>query len=135
MTTKLETHKIEHIQLGLIDTEGNITLEDGKTVDGVDVSELKRLFNSQILNLTTKTDDYTLLSDDVVVLASGTFTLTLPATSNLTGKLYHIKNIGTGIITVDGNNNETIDGGLIAVIENQYESITIVSDGSNWYIL
>ena len=69
------------------------------------------------------------------ILASGTFTITLPAAADNTGKLINIKNIGTGTITVDPNETETIDGGLTAVLTVQYECISIISDGSNWYII
>jgi hypothetical protein len=38
-------------------------------------------------------------------------------------------------VTIDANSTETIDGGLTAVLTRQYESITLVSDGSNWVII
>lgn len=38
-------------------------------------------------------------------------------------------------VTVDGNSTETIDGGTTAVLRRQYESITLVSDGTNWVII
>jgi len=81
------------------------------------------------------TEDTSLTLDNVVILANGTLTLTLSSTTNIKGKLFRIKNIGTGIITVDPEGTTTIDGGLTAIIENQYESITIISNGSNWYIV
>jgi len=42
---------------------------------------------------------------------------------------------GAGNTVVDGNGAETIDGASVQTITNQYDSITIQSDGSNWYIL
>jgi len=85
--------------------------------------------------ISLKTSDYTATSDDDVILCSGTITISLPVASGVSGKRLYIKNIGTGSITVDPNGTETIDGGTTAVIENQYESITIVCDGSNWHII
>lgn len=85
--------------------------------------------------ISSKTGDYTATSDDDVILCSGTFAVSLPAASGVSGKRFYIKNTGTGSITVDPNGSETIDGGEIAVIESQYESITIVCDGSNWHII
>ena len=91
--------------------------------------------------VTTKTNtDYTLtVNDDVVLFDTGatTRTATLPAASTATGKIYHIKKIdaGAGLVTIDGNASETIDGDLMPDITAQYESFMIVSDGSNWHVI
>ena len=69
------------------------------------------------------------------LMCNGTFTITLPAAADNMGKLLNIKNIGTGTITVDPNENETIDGDLTIAIDTQYECISIISDGSNWFII
>ena len=90
------------------------------------------------VNIVAKTAAYTMtVTDDVILCGAGnqTFTVTLPAASEATGKVYHIKNVGTGTITVDGNGSETIDGGTTAILTVQYESITILSSGSEWFIL
>ena len=92
------------------------------------------LYNLKISN-TTVTDDYTVISSDDIILCSGTITIDLPLAADLTRKIIRIKNIGTGVVTVDPNENELIDGGLTAELECQYESITIVSDSSNWHIV
>ena len=55
--------------------------------------------------------------------------------SGITGTIYCIKNIGTAIVTVDGNASETIDGALTYAIRNTNGYITIISDGTNWLIL
>ena len=89
-------------------------------------------------NLTSQTGTYTALtSDHTILCGSGneTFTVTLPAASGVSGIIYNIKNIGTGTITVDGADSETIDGATTQVISTQYDSITIQCDGSNWHIL
>ena len=91
--------------------------------------------------ITTKTNtDYTLtINDDVVLFDTGATTriATLPAASTVTGKIYHIKKIdaGVGLVTIDGNASETIDGDLTPDITAQYESFMIVSDGSNWHVI
>lgn len=38
-------------------------------------------------------------------------------------------------VTIDGYLSETIDGGLTVVLSTQYDSITIISDNSNWFII
>lgn len=77
----------------------------------------------------------TLLVTDMTILASGTITLTLPvaATTNA-GKTIYIKNISTGVITVDGNGSETIDSDAdIDLI--QHETIRVVNDQTEWWII
>lgn len=81
---------------------------------------------------------YTVLSTDHVILANnsgGVAVALISAASAGDGFRLVIKNTGTGAVTIDADGAETIDGALTAILTNQYESITIVSDGSNWFIL
>ena len=68
---------------------------------------------------------------------SNNITINLPAASTASGLQYHIKKIdaSANTVTIDGNGSETIDGALTQVISTQYNSITVVSDGSNWFII
>jgi hypothetical protein len=80
-----------------------------------------------------KTGAYTATNDDYVIdCTSGTFTVTLPASSGRTGRILIIKNSGAGTITVDGNSTETIDGATTVTMAVQYGTIQIMSDGTNW---
>jgi hypothetical protein len=80
-----------------------------------------------------KTGAYTATNDDYVIdCTSGTFTVTLPASSGRTGRILIIKNSGAGTITVDGNASETIDGATTVTMAVQYGTIQIMSDGTNW---
>lgn len=112
------------------------TLRYAKTLN-VELDNLRKDLNKDVgkLALFSYTAAVTLGVDDEVVLCNGTFAVTLPPAASSEGKVYHIKNIGTGVITVDGNDSETIDGGATAVLTVQYESITILSNGTSWYIL
>lgn len=83
---------------------------------------------------TVTVNDY----DDVIVL-TGTNTrsvnLEAAATAGM-GRYITIKNEqSSGTVTVDGSGSETIDGSLTFSMTLQYESITLVSDGSNWHIV
>ena len=72
---------------------------------------------SLTLAYTAVTSTYTVLQADFVIDAtSGTFTVTLPTAAGITGKQFVIKNSGTGVITVDGNGTETIDGSLTFIL-------------------
>ena len=58
-----------------------------------------------------------------------------------TGRFTRVMKTGEQVLfanSYDGKyvySSETIDDGLTATLLNQYESIPIISDGSNWYIL
>ena len=91
-------------------------------------------------NLVTKTENHTATASDYTILCNstgGSFTVTLPAAASHTRRIYHIKKIDSSAntITIDGNSSETVDGGTTAIISIQNESLTIQSNGSNWYIL
>jgi hypothetical protein len=91
-----------------------------------------------ISSIVTKTGNYTAVAgtDDVILCNAATLTITLPASSGNTGQTFYIKNIhATGVATIDANGSETIDGALAKYITTQYESLTIVCDGSNWHII
>lgn len=85
------------------------------------------------------TTTYTLLSSDDTLLcdnSSGVTVTLLAAATAGDGFEVTIKNVGSaGSVTIDGDASETIDGALTAVLTSQYESLTIVCDGSNWNII
>jgi hypothetical protein len=77
---------------------------------------------------------YTISQNDYLVDAtSGTFTITLPTAVGIEGKIFQIKNSGTGVITLDGNGSETIDGQLTITL-NQYDAVQVTSNGTNWVL-
>jgi len=87
------------------------------------------------LGYITKTENYTLTpGDNTIDCIDNTFTITLPSAVGLTTKIYNIKNTGTGVITIDANILETIDGELPITLD-QWENLTVQSTGSNWIIL
>ena len=86
------------------------------------------------LTIVSPTANFSILSTQKVVLCSNTITVTLPLADSVFTPLY-IKNIGTGVITIDGNGSQTIDGTLTYALTNQWDSITLVSNGTGWFIL
>lgn len=85
-------------------------------------------YSSREVSTTTTTT-----TADDLLFANGTFTVTLHAASTFT-KPVTVKNISTGIITVEANSSETIDGNLNITL-NQYDSATFMSNGTNVYII
>ena len=64
--------------------------------------------------------------------------ITLPAAATAgAGYKYQIKRLGTGNVTVDPNGSEYIDHSAQTTfaIGAQYDSITLCTDGSNWYLI
>lgn len=88
----------------------------------------------------SKTTNYTAASDDDVILcdaSSGAFTITLPTAVGIGGKIYIIKKTdsSTNKVSIDGNGAETLDGQTIIKLYVQYQTIKIMSDGTNWAVL
>lgn len=90
--------------------------------------------NSFSYSYVAKTATYTLTGSDYMVeCTTNTFTVTLPTAVGLSGRLYSVKNTGTGTITLEGDGAETIDGAANKSIA-QWENITVMSNGANWII-
>lgn len=87
----------------------------------------------------SKTSGYTAAVGEFVVCdaTSAAFTVALPAASGNSGKQIGVKKTDASAhaVTVDGNSSETIDGQLTYLLAIQYEAVTLICDGSNWYIL
>ena len=72
--------------------------------------------------------------------SSSAVTLTLVSAAAATvgeGFKYQIKRLGTGAVTVDPAGSEYIDhsGQSTFSIGAQYDSITLISDGTNWLLI
>lgn len=76
---------------------------------------------------------------DTVLLcdcSAGNVTLTLPPAANARGA-YRIKktDASLNIVTIASAGSETIDDSPTQTINDQYDSLDIVSDRANWYIV
>lgn len=82
-----------------------------------------------------KSGNYTVLETDLqrLFVCSGTFTFSLTAASTMgDGWWFALRNNGTGIITIDPNASETIDGATTQIV-CPGEAATVWCDGSAWY--
>lgn len=81
-----------------------------------------------------KSSAYTVIALDLgrMLSCSGTWTLALMAAATLgNGFSISVRNAGTGVITIDPNGSETVDGrAAIAVCPG--EAFALICDGSNW---
>lgn len=75
------------------------------------------------------------VSSDINLCTAGAggITLTLPSASGNTGRIIYIKKVDSaaGNVIISGS----IDGGSQKILYYQYESMSLVSDGSSWYII
>ena len=91
--------------------------------------------SASIFAYTAQTTTYTAGADDYVIhCTSGTFSVNLPTAVGITGKVYIIKNSGSGLITIDPNGSQTIDG-VTTYTMGGAESVQVISTGSNWITL
>lgn len=133
--------------LGLRETSGPTNLTNGDIADG----EFLRRSGSSLVSdgaleapvkttVTSVSSDTTLTSAHAVVLvdASGAArTITLPAASGLSGRVYIVKKIDSSSnrVTVDGNASETIDDLADLVLKHQYDCVMLVCDGTEWWVV
>lgn len=138
---------------GNLEMEGDfdlIPLTDSSGEIGTDTKSFSRVraytgaFNARYSSISTKTANYTTTATDHSILcdaAPGSFTITLHSASSAfadgLGQIINIKKIDDTInsIIVDADSAEKIDGALTQTLAAVNESITIQSDGSNWYII
>lgn len=113
----------------------NSTLEivtDVVQVKNSSITEAKilRTVDSSFTNNDTITSDINLVSG-----GAGGITIKLPVPSS--GKIVMVKKIDSaaGVVTISQNSSETIDGASSKALYYQYETMTFVSDGTNWFII
>ncbi len=108
-----------------------------------DSSWATALTSNQAATVLSKTGDYTVTTGDAGVdavikcdPAGGAFTITLFAASGNTGRRIQVVKTtsNTNAVTVDGNGSETLSGETSIKLYVQYDYVTLVCDGSNWFI-
>ena len=123
-------------QLRFREIEKQLRLSRG-TVSSLEAS-------SALTSLTRTTRDVsssvTLLASDSVILADasgGAITLTLPNVSSATDLQLDIKKVDSSAnaVTIDGFSTQTIDGATTQALNTQYDSLTVICDGTEWWII
>jgi|ERR1700741_268713 len=114
----------------------------GSASDGSGIFYKSGALNTDWINLmsvlpsyVSKTANYTAtISDFTIECTANTFTITLPTAVGKKGKVYNIKNSGTGLITVVGTGGQLIDGQSSQLIYKP-NSLSVQSNGSTWIII
>lgn len=86
---------------------------------------------------TTQTLSAPSTSEEVYIYTpSAAITVNLVAAATCgAGFRYHIKNRGSFTLTIDANSTETIDGSQTYALSIAESAITLITDGSNWFII
>jgi len=122
-------HNANSGNVGIGETAPNSTLEVGGSVS---------------LNYTWDPPNDTMLDDShywVLVNTNpaqhnGGKNIKLPTAASCEGRVYVIKNFGTGMVSILPYGSETIDGGNDQLrIEGKMYAVTIASTGVNWFIM
>ena len=113
-------------------TNNEIGVNTSTPASGLEVNTSMGLKVSTITSATTLDQTH-----NVVLCNTGSYTVTLPAAADNTGKVYYLKNIDAegDDITIDGNSSETIDGTTTFVLDPYKHAVRIISDGSNWHVI
>jgi len=76
------------------------------------------------------------IDSDINLVTAGVSNLTVKLPSPSAGKVVKVKKADSGVghVVVAQNSAETIDGAASKTLYYQYESMTFVSDGTNWFV-
>jgi len=129
--------------IGVVEEEPTFSANDGMIVINANNNDIYFRSNGtwiQIQNPNTVVsvalDDYIVQSIDAVVICNkaSSMTVTLPSATG-SSRIITIKNINSGVVTIDGNDSETIDDEITQSL-HQWESVDII-DGSSgsWSVI
>jgi len=128
---------------GSITTSGTITISGGTgvttSVSGTDVTV--NTSAASYLSTVTKATNYTVLAGNDVVfcnVSGGSITITLPSAAT-DGRVIRVVDLGSASpsgnqVTIDGNGN-AISGASTQTLNSQYQSIIVVGNGSDYFLL
>jgi len=124
----------------LIDADGDAGDFADNTTKAILAKHLRNLVETVYGRLPqhTETDTYTVAYDDGVILCdrATAMTVNLPdaETDKMKGRIFIIKNINDGVVTIDGDGSQKIDGAATKTL-NKYQAVTIQCDGSDWVVI
>lgn len=151
LATALNSGVLTNIYLGGVTVDDKLltkaqidaAYETIANVDALDVRVTANAANIGKTNVATKTISYTVALDDNVILGDATaapivLTLPDPATANTAGKSYRFSlskiDASVNTVTIAPFASETIGGDSSFVLLSQNEILSLVTDGTNWYL-
>ena len=68
--------------------------------------------------------------------SGGNVTVTLPTSANHSGEIVKVKKISvSNNVILEGNGSETLDGQFNITLESPRAALSLISDGSNWFVM
>lgn len=124
-------HSSLHANLG--DSVAALEAKVGITASTVTTSFEYRLFSQEAQSASFSVDQ----TFTWVTTAATMRTATLPTAASIAGRQYTVKKVdsGVGLLVVTTTASQTIDGALTYILTAQWDSVTVVSDGSNWMVV
>ena len=117
-------------------TTGNLGIGTSSPTSNLHVSGS---FAHKVHTITASASPYAPANETVVMAdaSSGNIEVDLPDATTVPDRVYYVKkkDSSSNTVTITSTFSQTIDGAATKVITQQYVSVTVVSDGSNWYIL
>jgi hypothetical protein len=115
-------------------------LLNGTQVFGVIEQNSFALVNSLAVPVVSKTGAYTATYLDHTILCDatgGAFDIALPTAASSSGRVYVIKKIDSSgnAVTINPNGAELIEGAATYPVAAQWDSVTVQSNGTAWYVL
>jgi len=72
----------------------------------------------------------------LVNAVSNPITINLPPALDSLERVFYVKKTdNVNNVTIDGDGAETIDGQPTAILSTQYQCLTMISDGTQWFII
>jgi hypothetical protein len=121
--------------LRTINSEGDLEYYPGLIADNTFIENSGVYYKQPVESINTS---QTLTDGTYFVRASGTITLTLPQAAGQNGRIIHITNEDTGIITIQADPTDTIGNSTRTSIDlnTQYTTIEFISNGDTiWYVI
>jgi hypothetical protein len=117
-----------------------VTVTAGAAVAWTNATSVVLSWINNASNVVTWTNTaYAVNNNNATILVnhpSAPFGVVLPLANTVVGQQYQIKKIdsSSNAVTVSTTSSQTIDGNLTYSLATIYKSVTLQSDGSNYYI-
>jgi hypothetical protein len=118
--------------VGIIENDGSSNFKSLTPAKWGPIAQINNVRTVTANSVVDAADDY-VLGDTT----SASMTTVLPPAAGLCGKVIRLKKTSAdfNVWTIDGFASETIDADATQKLINQNESMTLVCDGSNWFII
>jgi hypothetical protein len=106
--------------------------------DGQDIIQRLDPLSFAITTVTSSSYDAGTESETVILAdaSSNPITVNLPPALDNLERVFYVKKIdNVNNVTIDGDGSETIDGQPTAILSTQYQCLTLISNGSQWFII